>query len=392
MKIYTFTNTEHKLQINKHYYNNIEIINSFSDISWKDIFLRKFRITSIPRTKEIKYTSEKLKAFVARLLCLTTSHNLRIKNLDEIFFNPTQENTLYVCGAHGYNIYRLHVPHFHIIETLGKYSQITICSYFIKSLFKKKDRSHGISVFTNPLSVLMLRTYRALHPNKKIVLRFHDVLESSDINLIKNIKKKFPDFALESYSRSDANNQKILFRPNGVNIKYMQTIDENYRTNIAYFSGSTESSKSRCAYRREAIELLSIQLKNIYKNSDYWITKKLAKNSSDYIPYAEYIRNATLSEIYLDLFRVSPNEGFSFRTPEGIALNRKIITNRLTIKDEPFYEKNRVFILGYDELEGLKSFLESKNPEPLHGSVLKYYDSCRWWTPQDPYQDEKSNS
>lgn len=115
MKIYTFTNTEHKLQINKHYYNNIEIINSFSDISWKDIFLRKFRITSIPRTKEIKYTSEKLKAFVARLLCLTTSHNLRIKNLDEIFFSTPLKRIHSMSAVHMYTIFIGYMSHIFIL-------------------------------------------------------------------------------------------------------------------------------------------------------------------------------------------------------------------------------------------------------------------------------------
>lgn len=386
MKIYSLKNFQHRLQINRHYFKTVEIVNSFSDISWKDIFLRKFRITSIPRTKSISSATDKLKVFFIKILFLTTSHSLRIKNLNEIFFGSPNRNTLYVCGAHGFNIYKIHLPHFHIVETLGKYPKFALYVYLAISLFSNKDKSKGISVFTNPPTPLILRIYSSLHPNKRIIIRFHDILRDNDIKIIKTIKNKFPNFIIESYSRLDAKNHNLLFRPNGVNIEYMRGLDEGYRTNIASFSGSTETKKPSLDFRQKPLESIYNQLKVIYKNADEWFSKKLARNSSDYIPYSEYVKISTFSEIYIDLFRVSQNEGFSFRIPEGLALNRKIITNRESIKNETFYNSNRVFILGRDNLDNLRNFLESKTPDPLHESVLKYYDSTRWWTPQDPYQ------
>lgn len=385
MKIYSLKNSTDRLQINKHYFKTVEIINSFAEISWIDIFLRRFRITSLPHSQTTASTTDKLKILCIKILLLTTSLSLRIKNLNEIFFAPSHINSLYVCSTHVFNIYKTHLQHFHIIETLGKYPKLVLLTYLIILPLVRKDKSKGISVFTNPTSRLILRIYRSLHPNKKIIIRFHDVLSDNSIKLIETIKKEFPDFTIESYSRLDAKNHNLLFRPNGVDLKYMRNLNKDYRTDIVSFSGSTEAHNLNLEFRRKPIELLHDKLNKLYRYSDNWFSKNLATKSSDYRPYNEYVKDATSSEIYLDLYRVSPDEGFSFRIPEGLALNRKIITNRESIKNEPFYDKDRVFILRLDNLDDLKKFLESKTPAPLSESILKYYDSSRWWTPLDPY-------
>ena len=88
----------------------------------------------------------------------------------------------------------------------------------------------------------------------------------------------------------------------------------------------------------------------------------------------------------MDLFRLDPNEGFSFRIPEALWLNRKIISNRLCLQKEDFYSPERIFLIGLDPIERLRSFLE-KDVEPLPKKILCRYDSRLWWMEGDPSQE-----
>lgn len=96
------------------------------------------------------------------------------------------------------------------------------------------------------------------------------------------------------------------------------------------------------------------------------------------------------SEVYVDLYRVDEDEGFSYRIPEALFLNRKIISNRTILHDESFYSPERIFLIGIDPIERLKSFLET-DIEPLPEEVLRLYDSRLWWTDDDPMK-AKENS
>lgn len=97
------------------------------------------------------------------------------------------------------------------------------------------------------------------------------------------------------------------------------------------------------------------------------------------------------SEIFVDLVRISQSEGYSYRIPEAIILNRKIITNRITVLDEDFYSPDRVFIIGHDSIERLQSFLEA-DIAPLPERIRNRYDSTLWWTDKDPYNSELRSS
>lgn len=90
-----------------------------------------------------------------------------------------------------------------------------------------------------------------------------------------------------------------------------------------------------------------------------------------------------MAEVCLDFYRLGPNEGFSYRIIEALFLNQKIITNRTNLLEEPFYSPERVFIIGKDNINNLKQFLESDLPA-LSDSILKYYNSQLWWTDEDP--------
>ena len=67
------------------------------------------------------------------------------------------------------------------------------------------------------------------------------------------------------------------------------------------------------------------------------------------ISYEDYLKLVGSSNAVIDLWRLSPDEGYSFRIPEALALNTKIITNRPGIIREPFYDESRILFFSKDK-------------------------------------------
>lgn len=64
------------------------------------------------------------------------------------------------------------------------------------------------------------------------------------------------------------------------------------------------------------------------------------------LPYEDYLKVLAKSKCVLDLWRLYPTEGYSFRIAESMALKTKVITNRVGIKDEPFYDNSRFLVIN----------------------------------------------
>ena len=83
------------------------------------------------------------------------------------------------------------------------------------------------------------------------------------------------------------------------------------------------------------------------------------------------------SEIMVDMYRIDPGEGLSFRIPEALLLGRKVITNRLMVLDCDFYDPSRFFVIGHDSPGRLEAFLKG-DFRPLSPEIRKRYDSREW--------------
>ena len=96
------------------------------------------------------------------------------------------------------------------------------------------------------------------------------------------------------------------------------------------------------------------------------------------IPYSEYLNLIGQSEIVIDMYRISPDEGLSFRIFEALQLGRKVITNRLIILKYDFYDSSRFFVIGYDSIERLGEFI-TNDFKCLPEEILNRYDCSNWW-------------
>lgn len=389
--VYSFDRNDQRNRLFSKFLKRSIIFESLANISWTDILLRKIRITSIPRNKSTEPGSEWIKCQLMRYLLLTISNEAKILNIHSILFLETNENLLLTPAGHCGEIYTTHVKHFKTIETFSKYqSYLTIPFYLLCKFIKTKNKNlkKGITIFTNPSSYLLISAYHNLHPNRTIVIRFHDILSKKNLILIRRLQSSGINTKIESYSRLDAEEQQLTYRPNGVDPTFMLSLNTSIRTALYRFYGAASDKHAAINDRVSSLSELNTALHRLYPTIGSWIDYKIITLSNTYLPYPEFARLSSQCEIYLDLARIKPSEGFSFRTTEALFLNRKIITNRSFLKNEPFYHPDRIFILGEDSLCRLKSFLESDIP-PLPKHILELYDSSLWWTDKDPLSRKK---
>lgn len=387
LKICAFDKSETQYRLSKIFIRqDIIMINHLKELSWLEILFRKIRVTAPPRKDSLGTISDRIKRFLIKYLFLSISAEIKILNIHNLLYLEKSENSLITYSAHCYEIYQTHLKNFKIIETFKKYHHYVFNFFYILSKIlrtKHLDNEHGITVFTNPISPYLIYSYHNLHPNKRLIVRYHDMLTQKDIRTIKSLRRKNLEIQIETYSRTDALENNLIYRPNGVDPTFMKSLDKDFRVAIYRFYGATGDTKSPIKNRVSTLPLINEKLTQIYPLSHIWIDYKIVDSIQNFIPYKDFARQSALCEIYLDLARTSLYEGFSFRITEALHLNRKIITNRPNIVIEPFYDPSRVFIIGKDSTERLKSFLEN-DLSPIPDDILKTYDSSLWWTDKDP--------
>lgn len=394
--IYGFGSNDSIQDLAECYSDNTGIYNTVDEIPWFDILLRRCRFSSIPRKQFALTRNGLLKRRFLRWFRLVVRDEITICWLHNVVFCEHGARVLIVLSRHVKQIYSAHFPDFEIIQVSNENRESrTKAIYDLAKELRTRclDEKKGITVFVNVTSVWLLRAYRLLHPNRRIILRFHDFISSKKnkqdvdsediIRLVNEMRKEGVVDEVESYCRTDAERLHALYRPNGVNPNFVLANDVSYRDRLYSFVGASQRNRKRL----ERLDTVTKIIRKLYPNSSRFCVEQMADlHGGFWIPYSEFAKFYARSEVFVDLYRVCEDEGFSFRIPEALFLNRKIISNRVNLQNEPFYSPDRVFLIGIDPVERLQSFLEN-DIEPLSEDVLSFYNSRLWWTDNDPLRD-----
>lgn len=106
-------------------------------------------------------------------------------------------------------------------------------------------------------------------------------------------------------------------------------------------------------------EQIILNIENTLKNSGLRTNIIISHSGSNFISYYNYLTMIFESKSVLDV--VGDNQiGITLRCLESIFYKKKLITNNKNIINYDFYEKSNVFIIGKDDIDDLKTFLETK--------------------------------
>lgn len=384
----------------RRYIENIEIVESFDAISWADILFRRVRLISVPDRHEARSIRELCKRKVIKLLRLSIRKKLSETCFEDCIFGELGPKVFFISAYNNLPIYQCNLSEEFQVLAFGG----SLLTDHMKTVIKKVehtrefevDKKPGLTVFADVSEDTSLRAYKKMHPNRRIVLRYHDRLDSGStyakdqlLQMIANLRRDGVVDELESYYRADAELIGGIYRPNAVNPVVMSTLQSPMRDAIYRFIGAPMRDKRQ--KRLDALTEIRKELRRLYPNVDRWIDEHYVFNSSTWKPYPKYLEETARAEVVVDLVRLCQEEGFSYRIPEALFLNRKIITNRLILRDEPFYSPERIFLIGVDPVSRLKTFLES-DLEPLPDEVLRLYDARLWWTDEDPRRNIRNEA
>ena len=96
----------------------------------------------------------------------------------------------------------------------------------------------------------------------------------------------------------------------------------------------------------------------------------------EWTAYREYLHWVMQSRCLLDIYQ-SIQTGFSLRVMEHIFFGKKLITNNRVIAQSDFYLPDNIFLLGRDDMAGLKAWLDLPFA-PIEEEIKEYYHIESW--------------
>lgn len=111
----------------------------------------------------------------------------------------------------------------------------------------------------------------------------------------------------------------------------------------------------------------------VYGNVEEKVAFTLKQSFMDYRDYLSVLENTTA---ILDISK-NQRSGLSMRVMEALFFHKKLITNNRNIRNQEFYNKNNVFILGLDEINNLPTFLKSEYVK-IDQKIINKYDMNSW--------------
>lgn len=102
----------------------------------------------------------------------------------------------------------------------------------------------------------------------------------------------------------------------------------------------------------------------------------IIENEKDSISYEEYLAMVGESKAILDII-MGDVTGLTLRCMEALFFNKKLITNNSDIENYDFYNPNNIFIIGKDNLDNIKEFI-NKPYEPVDEKIIEYYEFEQW--------------
>jgi hypothetical protein len=98
---------------------------------------------------------------------------------------------------------------------------------------------------------------------------------------------------------------------------------------------------------------------------------------SEGITYPKLLGMIKNTKVVLDIVSMG-QLGLTLRPIEALFFKKKLITNSISIKNEPIYNPNNVFILGYDDETKLRGFIDLPYDDSKNKELEDYYSEKGW--------------
>lgn len=243
-----------------------------------------------------------------------------------------------------------------------------------KSIWYNKKANVGSDTIAVMDSLIIPDYIKWLHdhnPDSRVILCYENKVQNS-INPL-----ELQDKWCEKLSTDidDCTHYGLRYMPGGGYFKFLTVVKKKPKYDVFYIG----RDKGR------ANKLFTLQdTFQSYGLSTYFhitATRRFQKYNKPYykplIPYEQVLDLIGESRSILHLSEGGQN-GITIRIIESLIHQVKLITNDHKLREYDFYDKDNIFILGKDEIDGLPAFLD-KPYKPLNSNIIESYYFDNYW-------------
>lgn len=216
-----------------------------------------------------------------------------------------------------------------------------------------------IILFDNGFRNSIAKYIKKRNPNIKTVLWFWNPVTEYSQNFLKN--RYIDEFW--SYNKYDA--KKYNLKYNSQFYSQEVVLKKAEVVNDILFLGTDKG-------RKESLNRLNTEFQTNGIITNFQIIEK----SNQYISYEKYLDLLASSKCILD-YNLEINSPLTLRVMEALFLQKKLVTNNLDIINYDFYNANNIFVIGKDNIEDIKGFIDSKY-QKINPKIIEKYDFSKW--------------
>ena len=263
------------------------------------------------------------------------------------------KNLFFIGGSMGSDLIRFHYAHQEDVIIEGV-ETINLIAKDNKALGKNIDLAsigiEPIDIFIVGLfSTSLLKYLRSAFPNANISIRYFDLLRPNRLSEFREVVEyaRIAGINLSIYERSIAEKAGIPYDINRVKTEKISLYRKKHKNYDVTFLGGYSLERER-ALRPilKALKKCEFKIKLLLVNAPCKEIEGIPIDTKA-LSYEEYLNVTAQGRALIDLWRLEPYEGYSFRISEALALDLKIITNRKGISNEAFFDETRFFV--FDE-------------------------------------------
>ena len=205
----------------------------------------------------------------------------------------------------------------------------------------------------------IIRALQAKYPNVKFGYVFTNVvskgLGKDRGKIIDDLKKSFD--VVYAFDKQDANQYHIEFSY----LVYSSSGEEDVQTDCDVFlvaKAKDRFDKIVNLYQKCLNEKLKCDFYvNCLSQEQVRRSKELLLNQNIVLSYEDVVKKIHRTKCIVDIMQKG-STGVTLNVVEGICYNKKIISDNIHLKDEPFFDESRIYILG-ERTDSLKDFIIS---------------------------------
>lgn len=289
-----------------------------------------------------------------------------VATYDRYFWHYIERHTEMYDVYMSYISYSTILPH----EYIRKYRKYNFVKVGKKTEWVHHlDEYNKVIIFEGAYSNEIGRILKKRNFEKGVFLIFWNYTDRTPYKQWDMINAIEKNIKIYSFNRTDCEKYNLYFNPT-----FYEPYSVDFAANVQYdimFSGVIKHNRG---------DLLETTLKYIHAENyktliDVWNTSggrtEYFEINNKPTPYMDYLKLIAKSRVMLDL-RDIIEDGLSLRALEAMFYHKKIITNSPHIKNETFYRKNNIFILGEDRIDELKEFVFSPFDASIDAALADY--------------------